>query len=72
MTTSSYRVSAVFTLKDTESKDKFVTFCNGENGLSITRAWKGCKSLNMYESRLTRKRLNLLLRICVIKTILLV
>ena len=54
MTTSSYRVSAVFTLKDTESKDKFVTFCNGENGLSITRAWKGCKSLNMYESRLSK------------------
>jgi len=37
MTESSYRVCAVFTLKDSESKDRFVSFCNGENGLSITR-----------------------------------
>lgn len=51
MTASSYRVSAVFTLKDTASKDKFVDFCNGENGLSVTRAWEGCKSLDMFESR---------------------
>ncbi len=51
MANSNYRVSAVFTLKDTASKDKFVDFCNGENGLSVTRAWKGCKSLDMFESR---------------------
>lgn len=51
MTESCYRVSAVFTFKDTASKDKFVEFCNGENGLSVTRAWKGCISLKMYESR---------------------
>ena len=50
MTESCYRVSAVFTFKDTASKDKFVDFCNGENGLSVTRAWKGCISLKMYES----------------------
>lgn len=51
MNNSSYRVSAVFTLKDSKSKDKFVEFANSDKGLSVTRAWKGCKSLIMYESR---------------------
>ena len=44
----SYRVCAVFTLKDSESKDRFVSFCNGENGLSVTRAFDGCQSLDMF------------------------
>ncbi len=47
----SYRICAVFTLKDQSSKDRFVEFCNGENGLSVTRAAKGCQSLQMFESR---------------------
>ena len=51
MANSSYRVCAVFTLKDAEAKDKFVAFGTGENGLSVTRGWKGCKSIDMYESR---------------------
>ena len=51
MTESSYRVCAVFTLKDQESKNRFIEFANGDNGLSVTRAAKGCKSLNMFESR---------------------
>ncbi len=51
MTESSYRVCAVFTLKDSASKDRFVTFGAGEKGLSVTRGWKGCKSIEMYESR---------------------
>ena len=51
MANSSYRVSAVFTLKDTASKDKFVAFVAGDNGLSVARGWKGCKSIDMYESR---------------------
>ena len=45
----SYRVCAVFTLKDQHSKDRFISFCNGENGLSVTRAFDGCQSLDMYE-----------------------
>ena len=45
MANSSYRVCAVFTLKDTEAKDKFVSFGAGENGLSVTRGWKGCNQL---------------------------
>ena len=49
MGTNSYRVCAVFTLKDQESKDRFITFCNGENGLSIARSFDGCISLDMYE-----------------------
>lgn len=47
----SYRVCAVFTLKDQTAKDKFVEFANGETGLSVTRSWKGCQSIEMYESR---------------------
>ena len=34
MTENSYRVCAVFTMKDQHSKDRFIAFCNGENGLS--------------------------------------
>ena len=51
MTENSYRVCAVFTLKDQECKKRFIEFANGENGLSVTRAAKGCLSLNMFESR---------------------
>lgn len=51
MTETSYRVCAVFTLKDQESKNRFIEFANGDNGLNVTRAAKGCKSLNMFESR---------------------
>lgn len=51
MTDNSYRVCAKFTLKDQESKDRFISFANGETGLSVTRGWKGCQSIEMYESR---------------------
>lgn len=46
----SHTVSAVFTFKDNASKNKFIDFCNGDNGLSVTRAWKGCQSIECYES----------------------
>lgn len=46
----SHTVKAVFTFKDQESKEKFITFCNGENGLSVTRAWEGCQSIECYEA----------------------
>ena len=49
MTNSPYMVKAVFTFKDNESKDKFIDFCNGDKGLSVTRARKGCISLDCYE-----------------------
>ena len=48
---SDHTVTAVFTFKDGSSKDKFIDFCNGENGLSVTRGWKGCKSIECYESQ---------------------
>ena len=44
-----HTVSAVFTFKDSSSKDKFIDFCNGPKGLSVTRAYKGCQSLDCYE-----------------------
>lgn len=45
-----FTVSAVFTFKDSASKNKFIEFCNGENGLSVTKSWKGCQSIECYES----------------------
>jgi len=51
MTESSYRVCAVFTLKDQESKNRFIEFVNGENGLIIAKKFDGCISIDMYESR---------------------
>jgi len=51
MTENSYRVCAKFTLKDQKSKDRFISFGNGETGLSVTRGWKGCQSIELYESR---------------------
>ena len=50
MNENSHTVSAVFTFKDSESKTKFITFCNGERGLSVTRAWPGCQSIQVYET----------------------
>ena len=47
---SSHTVKAVFTFKDSNSKDRFVDFCNGDNGLSVTRSWEGCQSIDCYES----------------------
>ena len=47
---SGHTVKAVFTFKDQESKDKFIDFCNGDNGLSVTRSWEGCQSIDCYES----------------------
>ena len=47
---SEHTVKAVFTFKDQESKEKFITFCNGDNGLSVTRSWEGCHSIDCFES----------------------
>ena len=47
---SAHTVSAVFTFKDNASKNKFIDFCNGDNGLSVTRGWKGCQSIDCFES----------------------
>lgn len=47
----SHTVSAVFTFKDLASKNKFIDFCNGDNGLSITRGWKGCQNIDCFESQ---------------------
>ena len=48
--THSHTACAVFTFKDQESKEKFIEFCNGENGLGVTRGWKGCRSIDCYEA----------------------
>jgi len=41
---------AIFTFKNTQTKQDFIKFCNGERGLSITRAWDGCISIDCFES----------------------
>ena len=48
--TPGHTACAVFTFKDQESKEKFIEFCNGDNGLSVTRGWKGCRSIDCYEA----------------------
>ena len=48
MSESCYRIYAIFTLKDSDSKNKFVDWCNGTNGLSVTRGYTGCLSLDMF------------------------
>ena len=45
-----HTVSAVFTFKNNECKEKFVDFCNGDNGLSVTRNWNGCQSIECFET----------------------
>jgi ketosteroid isomerase-like protein len=50
MSDNYHTVKAVFTFKDTYCKNKFIDFCNGEKGLSVTRGWEGCKSLECYEA----------------------
>ncbi len=50
MDQQSHTVKAVFTFKDHASKNKFIEFCNGEKGLSVTRGWQGCQSFECYES----------------------
>ena len=49
MSDNYHTVKAVFTFKDTSCKDKFIDFCNGDKGLSVTRGWEGCKSIECYE-----------------------
>jgi len=46
-----HTVSAVFTFKDAQSKNKFKDFCNGPKGLSVTRSYEGCLSLECYEKQ---------------------
>ena len=55
--TPGHTACAVFTFKDQESKEKFVEFCNGENGLSVTRGWKGCRSIDCYEAHDNDKKI---------------
>ncbi len=50
MSVSCYRICAVFSFKDQDCKNTFVDWCNGDNGLRVTRGWKGCQSLDMFES----------------------
>ena len=46
---SVHTASATFTFKNQASKTKFIEFCNGDDGLSVTRAWPGCISIECYE-----------------------
>ena len=55
--TSGHTACAVFTFKNQESKEKFIEFCNGENGLSVTRGWKGCRSIDCYEAHDNDKKI---------------
>lgn len=51
MTDNVHTAYAIFTFKDSLSRRKFIEFCNGSNGLSVTRGYDGCKSIECYESQ---------------------
>ena len=48
---STHTVSATFSFKDSECKNKFIEFCNGDNGLGVTRSKKGCILIECYEKQ---------------------
>ena len=47
---SLHTANVVFTFIDVQSKNKFIEFLNGKNGLCITRSSKGCHSIECYEN----------------------
>jgi ketosteroid isomerase-like protein/quinol monooxygenase YgiN len=51
MTDNVHTAYAIFTFKDSLSRRKFIEFCNGSNGLSVTRGYDGCKSIECYENQ---------------------
>ena len=46
-----YKFMSIFDFKDSESKQKFLNFVDGENGIKITRNYQGCISINIYNSK---------------------
>ena len=42
---------SIFNFKDSESKQKFLDYAKSENGIKITREYKGCLSINIYNSK---------------------
>ena len=48
---SHHTVSASFSFKNVNSKREFINFCNGDNGLDITRNKKGCILIECYEKQ---------------------
>ena len=43
-------ITARFVFKDEHKKNEFVELLSGEQGLGVTRKWKGCKSVECFES----------------------
>ena len=47
---NNYKFMSIFNFKDNEAKKKFINFVFGDNGMKITRNYKGCLSINIYSS----------------------
>lgn len=46
-----YTFITIFNLKDDVSKQKFLDFCHGKNGIGKTKSYQGCLSLDLYSSK---------------------
>ena len=44
-------LNAKFTFKSEELKQKFIDILNGKDGLSLTRSWTGCESIECFVSQ---------------------
>ena len=54
---NSYKFMSIFDFKDSESKQKFLDYAHSENGIKITREYKGCISINIYSSKISHNKL---------------
>lgn len=52
-----YQFISIFDFKDSESKQKFLNYAHSENGIKITREYKGCLSINIYTSKNSSNKL---------------
>ena len=48
---NNYAFMSIFDFKDDESKQKFLDAVNSDIGIKKTRQYKGCISINIYNSR---------------------
>lgn len=46
-----YITSARFSFKSHDDKNNFINILRGEDGLNVTRAWKGCYSIKVFEEQ---------------------
>ena len=51
MSVKNCKFISIFDFKDEKNKEKFLKFAYSENGIKVTRKYKGCISINVYNSK---------------------